>query len=113
MVAPGLILTPIIATACDIQPDQYEEFVESLQGPYGAIIPLRQAGRPRDIAEAVLYFASDGARHVTGQTLTVDGGLTSVTGINIAAVIGDALKAFNERVGKQDTKVGWLPTRHN
>ena len=35
-----------------------------------------RGGRPRDIAEAALYLASDGADWVTGQALTVDGGLT-------------------------------------
>jgi len=34
-------------------------------------------GTPRDIGDAVVYLASDAARWVTGQTLTVSGGLTS------------------------------------
>ncbi|WP_150699671.1 SDR family NAD(P)-dependent oxidoreductase [Pandoraea terrae] len=114
VVAPGLILTPIIATVCKIRPDQYDEFIESLEQPYGSVTPLRRAGHPRDIAEAVLYFASDYARHVTGQTLAVDGGLTSVTGIDIAGVVNRALEAFNQRTGRDEaSEVGWLPTRHN
>lgn len=112
VVAPGLILTPIIATACDIPPEQYDEFVTSLEEPFGKLIPLGRAGRPRDIAEAVLYFASDAASHVSGQTLTVDGGLTSMTGFNIGAVVAEALDVFKTRVGRtEDSKVGWLPTR--
>jgi len=39
-------------------------------------IPLGHAGAPDDIAYAVLYFASDEAHWVTGQTLVVDGGMT-------------------------------------
>jgi len=39
-------------------------------------IPSRRLGQPEDVAEAVLYLASDGASYVTGQTITVDGGLT-------------------------------------
>lgn len=39
-------------------------------------IPLRTAGEPDDIAFAMLYFASDEARWITGQTLVVDGGMT-------------------------------------
>jgi 3-oxoacyl-[acyl-carrier protein] reductase len=39
-------------------------------------IPLGVAGAPDDIAHAMLYFASDEARWVTGQTLVVDGGMT-------------------------------------
>lgn len=113
VVAPGLILTPIIATACDIPPEQYDAFVTSLEEPFGKVVPLGRAGRPRDIAEAVLYFASDASSHVSGQTLTVDGGLTAMTGFNIGAVVAEALQAFKARVGQnEDSKVGWLPTRH-
>lgn len=35
---------------------------------------LQQLGRPRDIANAVVYFASDAARHTTGQILSICGG---------------------------------------
>ena len=40
--------------------------------------PLRRLGRPEDIAAAVVYFASGQAAHVTGQVLSVSGGLTMV-----------------------------------
>ncbi|MES2261740.1 MAG: SDR family oxidoreductase [Pseudomonadota bacterium] len=113
VVAPGLILTPIIATACDIAPEQYGDFIASLEEPFGKVIPLGRAGRPSDIAEAVLYFASDASEHVSGQTLAVDGGLTSVTGFDIGGVVADALKTFKERTGGQESQVGWLPTRNN
>jgi 2-hydroxycyclohexanecarboxyl-CoA dehydrogenase len=39
-------------------------------------IPLGRLGAPADVAEAVAYFASDGADYVTGQVLSVSGGLT-------------------------------------
>jgi 3-oxoacyl-[acyl-carrier protein] reductase len=38
-------------------------------------IPLNSLGQPEDIANAALYLASAGARYVTGQVLTVDGGM--------------------------------------
>jgi 3-oxoacyl-[acyl-carrier protein] reductase len=38
-------------------------------------IPLNSLGQPEDIAHAALYLASAGARYVTGQVLTVDGGM--------------------------------------
>ena len=38
-----------------------------------------RVGRPEDIAQAVLYLASDAASFVTGQILNVDGGILSHT----------------------------------
>lgn len=41
-------------------------------------IPMRRLGRPEDVAPAVAYLCSDAAGYVTGQTLSVSGGLTMV-----------------------------------
>jgi 3-oxoacyl-[acyl-carrier protein] reductase len=38
-------------------------------------VPLGRIGEPADIADAVLFLASDKARYITGQVITVDGGL--------------------------------------
>jgi len=38
-------------------------------------IPLGYLGSPRDVAEAVAFLASEGARYITGQILNVDGGM--------------------------------------
>jgi 3-oxoacyl-[acyl-carrier protein] reductase len=38
-------------------------------------IPLGRVGEPRDIADVVAFLVSDSARYLTGQTITVDGGL--------------------------------------
>jgi len=43
---------------------------------YAAAVPMKHMGDPDDIAEAVAYLASDGARFVTGQKLSVNGGNT-------------------------------------
>jgi len=43
--------------------------------PVLAATPLRRAGTPEDVADAILFLASDLARFVTGQNLVVDGGL--------------------------------------
>jgi 2-hydroxycyclohexanecarboxyl-CoA dehydrogenase len=39
-------------------------------------VPMRRLGAPADVAAAVAYFASEEAAYVTGQTLSVSGGLT-------------------------------------
>ena len=40
-----------------------------------SMIPLERLGKPEDIANAVLYLASELASYVTGQVLVVDGGM--------------------------------------
>jgi len=44
-------------------------------GNWGALTPLRRIGHVEDVADAVVYLASERASFITGQTLYVDGGL--------------------------------------
>jgi 3-oxoacyl-[acyl-carrier protein] reductase len=64
-VCPGVISTPMTET---IDPKEKE----ILSG----LIPMGRLGEPGDVAGAVLFLASERANYITGQVLTVDGGLT-------------------------------------
>ncbi len=65
-VAPGPIDTERTA-------DAFEEMRDSDFSPW-KFTPMRRIGRPREIADAVLYLASDEASYITGTTLNVTGG---------------------------------------
>src|SRR4051794_6822785 len=49
---------------------------ERLQEALARAIPMRRIGLPEDVAHAIAFFASEGAGFVTGQVLSVSGGLT-------------------------------------
>jgi gluconate 5-dehydrogenase len=64
-VAPGRTLTPINRHLLDT-PVEYAEALKR--------IPLGRFGQPEDIANAMVFLASDASAYVTGHTLVVDGG---------------------------------------
>ena len=63
-VAPGFIDT-----------DMTDELPEQVKQNFMAQIPLGRWGQTHEIAQAVAFLAGDGAAYITGQVLTVDGGL--------------------------------------
>jgi 2-hydroxycyclohexanecarboxyl-CoA dehydrogenase len=56
--------------------DQVAEVSRKLYDGLAKAIPMRRIGRPDDLAPAVAFLASEGAGYITGQTLSVSGGLT-------------------------------------
>jgi 3-oxoacyl-[acyl-carrier protein] reductase len=64
-VAPGFIATDMTAA-----------LGEDILAQVRKEIPLGRLGDPQDVADAVLFLASDAASFITGHVLTVDGGLT-------------------------------------
>jgi 3-oxoacyl-[acyl-carrier protein] reductase len=58
-----------------IQTDMTAALSEQLRGELLKTIPLGSLGQPEDIANAVLFLASPAAHYITGQVLTVDGGM--------------------------------------
>ena len=65
VVAPGFVTSDMT----DGLPEEYKKTVQ-------AQIPLASFGEPEDIASAVAFLASAEARYITGQVVTVDGGLS-------------------------------------
>ncbi len=57
---------------------QVAEYSEKLYAGLARAIPLGRTAQPQDIAPAVVFLLSDGAAYITGQTLSISGGLTMV-----------------------------------
>ena len=70
-VCPGPTETPLLEGMLGAG-EASAKMVESLR----RAVPMRRLGRPEDVAAAVAFFASDRAGYITGQTLSVSGGLT-------------------------------------
>jgi 2-hydroxycyclohexanecarboxyl-CoA dehydrogenase len=56
--------------------DQVAAYSQKLRDGLARAVPLRRIGQPADIAPVVAFLASDEAGYITGQTLSVSGGLT-------------------------------------
>jgi gluconate 5-dehydrogenase len=67
-IAPTFVDTPQVAMLLD-DPTFKANLI--------ARVPLGRVGSPDDLAGAVLFFCSDASSFVTGQVLTIDGGLTA------------------------------------
>jgi NAD(P)-dependent dehydrogenase (short-subunit alcohol dehydrogenase family) len=67
-VNPGLIDTQIARDVVNRGEEAYAEIAKH--------VPIARAGRPQEIASAVLWLCSPGASYVVGHALTVDGGMT-------------------------------------
>ncbi len=75
-VAPGLMFTPLVKRLADkYAKGDFEGFVAHRHKQ----VPAGYMGESWDVAHAVVFLASDEARYINGQTLVVDGGLTSAT----------------------------------
>jgi NAD(P)-dependent dehydrogenase (short-subunit alcohol dehydrogenase family) len=46
-----------------------------------ALVPLRRLSTPEDVADVVVFLASDAARYVTGETISADGGMAKTTNL--------------------------------
>ena len=70
-VCPGIIDTPLTDSFLELADD-----ADALRREYEAVSPFNRMGTPREVADAVLFLASDESSFVTGAALVVDGGTT-------------------------------------
>lgn len=79
-ILPGFIETPILKEAYG------EDAAEELGALCAALEPINRIGKPEDIANSVMFLASDEASYINGASLLVDGGLTRLnTAVSLAA----------------------------
>lgn len=72
-VCPGPTETPMLLAGTG-QGDAAQKVIDAMV----RAVPMRRLGQPHDIAPAVAFLASDHAAFITGQTLSISGGLTMV-----------------------------------
>ena len=82
-VHPGIIETPIWGAIAEGMPGEILSGSRAgantpdLDAISLVTVPMGIKGLPEDIAEGVLYLASDASRYVTGTELVIDGGLST------------------------------------
>ena len=74
VVCPGIIQTPRMDKLCEEKARVRGWTFEQVYDEYVAEMALKRVTVPQDVADLVLFLASDEARNVTGQEYTVDGG---------------------------------------
>jgi NAD(P)-dependent dehydrogenase (short-subunit alcohol dehydrogenase family) len=69
VVSPGMVITPMSQSFYD---------TPGVTERRSAVVPLRRVGMPQDIADAILFLASDRSSYVNGDEITVDGGYANM-----------------------------------
>lgn len=75
LVSPGSTITPMLDKMLNITTN-YEEFITGNPDIFKLGIPLGKIAIPNDIAETILFLASEQANHITLQDIVIDGGAT-------------------------------------
>ena len=102
-ICPGGIVTPLI-TPAGVDEEVMKTMMDRMQ-------PWPDHGRGEDIAMAALFLASDDSRFVTGESLTVDGGLEAA-GPGVMGRAGKAAESMRAQVGVSRGNTGLESTVH-
>jgi len=106
-ICPGVIVTNIFTASLGAENDGIREAVRGRLGDaFSGMAPMQRAGLPSDIADAAAWLASDQSSYVTGQAITVDGGLTAGRdfadfGGRIASAYGLTPEQFQQQIRAQ------------
>ena len=96
-VCPGAIATSIFGRAAGLDGEEAQRTVDFMATVLSDAAPIRRVGRPADIAETVLWLASDRSEFITGQAIAVDGGLlTGSLRRNAPMARGEALELIRQ-----------------
>lgn len=74
-VGPGYTATERLQELSSVRALASGTTVESIYDQWAAETPVRRLGQPNEIADAIVWLASERASYITGQTLLVDGGI--------------------------------------
>ena len=100
-VCPGAIATSIFGRAAGLDTEAAQRTVDFMTAALSDSAPIRRAGQPVDIAEAVLWLASDASVFVNGQAIAVDGGLLTGSLRRHRPVSGDDLRALIRQAAEE------------
>jgi 3-oxoacyl-[acyl-carrier protein] reductase len=76
-----------LTAAFDLMPDVFEPVAEAL--------PLKRVGEAGEVAQVILFLASDRSSYITGQTIVVDGG-GSLPQAGTDVALAELVKRFSE-----------------
>ncbi len=68
-ICPGFIRSEMTEVLAEAGGDAFQQAIKTR-------VPLQRLGEPEEIADVVLYLASESAAYITGQTIVIDGGMT-------------------------------------